>query len=217
MLAASQRGRVLGACVLESYLLTGLLRFRGFEARVRAGYFRDIRRDEEHVVEFWGRVASGKGRERDDAYTRAQNAVDHRIEHWVSELREGGGWSIVDANTDFLREHSGLDVSVRLPRRHFEHAHEAWSSMRAGAPPARYAEEPGRGVEHVRRQLLLDFFALVNHDLADIEEVRCGDAVYDALADLTAQDPDVDELVAFYRSTPELRLPSAEADPYSFL
>jgi hypothetical protein len=208
---------VLGACVLESYLLAGLLRFRGFEVRVRAGYFRGIRGDAGHVVEFWRRVAAGKDREPDDAYTHAQNEVDHRIEHWACEVVEDRGWTVIDANTDFLREHSGFDVPVRLPRPHFELAEEAWRELRAGAPPARYAEEPGKGVEHVRRQLLFDFFSLLNHDLANVDSISCGDETYGAVADLTARDPGVDELVAFYRASPELRLASLELDPYSLV
>ena len=208
---------VIGACFLESHLLAGLLRYRGFDVRARAGYFRDIRRNAEHVVEFWRRVAAAKGREPDDAYTRAQNDVDHRIEHWACELHEDGAWTVIDANTDFLREHSALEVPVRLPRLHFEHADEAWRELAAGAPPERYAEEPGRGREHVRRQLLLDFFSLLNHDLADVDGLELGDDVYDRLADVLARDPGVDALVDFYRATPELRLPSAEADPYAFV
>lgn len=86
-----------------------------------------------------------------------------------------------------------------------------------GSSPARYAEEPGQGVEHVRRQLLLDFFSLLNHDVADVELIACGDEAYDSLAELGARDPAVEELVAFYRSTPELHLASAESDPYAFV
>jgi hypothetical protein len=211
------RGKVIGGCFLESHVLAGLLRHRGFEVRIRAGYLRDIRGDPEHVVQFWRRVAAGKGREPDDAYTRAQNRVDHRIEHWACELYEGGEWGLVDANTDFLREHSALDVSVRLPPAYFEHAHEAWASLRAGAAPERYAEEPGRGVEHVCRQLLLDYFSLLNHDLADLGEVQCGDGTYDAVAEVLDADPGVDGFTAFYRARPELRVASIEADPYAFV
>jgi len=206
---------VVGACFLESHFLAGLLRYRRFETRVRAGYFRGIRGNAEHVVAFWRRVAAGRGREPDDAYTRAQNDVDHRIEHWACEVREDGEWTVVDADTDFLREHSGMEVPIRLP--YFEHAHEAWRELRGGAPPARYAEEPGRGVEHVRRQLLLDFFSLLNHDLADLDPLVLEDDGYDRLAGVLARDPGVDALVALYRATPELRLRSAEADPYTFV
>lgn len=208
---------VIGGCVLESYLLAGLLRYRGFETRVRAGYFRGIRSNQEHVLEFWRRVAAGKNRKPEDDYTRAQNAVDHRIEHWLCQVRENDRWVFVDANVDFLREHSGIEVGVRLPPQHFEHAHEAWSELQAGAPPERYAEEPGLGVEHVRRQLLQDFFSLLNHDLAAVDELRCNDETYDALAGVAARDRTVDDLIALYHATPSLHLPSAEADPFSFV
>jgi hypothetical protein len=208
---------VIGACVLESYLLAGLLRHRGFEVRVRAGYFRNVRKHPEHVLGFWRRVATGKGRAPDDEYTRRQNAVDHRIEHWLCEVREDGNWIFVDANTDSLAEHSGMEVGIRLPPRHFEHAHEAWFELQAGAPPERYAEEPGRGVEHVRRQLLQDFFSLLNHDLAGVDELQCGDQTYEALAGALARGGDVNELIALYRRVPDLHLASAEADPFSFL
>jgi hypothetical protein len=217
VLRSSQRGPVLGGCVLESYFLAGLLRHRGFEARIRAGYFRDIRSDGDQVVEFWRRVAVGKGRTPDDARTRGQNEIDHRIEHWICEVREAQEWTFLDANTDFLREHSGLEVPFRLPHHHFEYAHEAWGALAAGAPPARYAEEPRAGDEHVRRQLLLDFFSLLNHDLADVDVLSCDDSTYDSLARLLARDPSPADLVGFYRTTPELALATAEDDPYSLV
>jgi hypothetical protein len=132
-------------------------------------------------------------------------------------VREDGEWRRVDANTDFLHEHSGLQVGVRLPARHFERADEAWRALQAGGPPERYAEEPYAGGEHVRRQLLQDFFSLLNHDVADVDDLRCGEETYASLAELLARDPGPAELVALYRATPDLRLESAERDAYSFV
>jgi hypothetical protein len=145
--------------------------------------------------------------------------LDHRIEHWLCEIRERGAWQPLDANTDFLRLHSALAVEPRLPSRHFEHAHEAWRTLRTdrSVPRERYSEESTDGESHVRAQLLQDFFSLLNHDLADVSAVRCEDSVFDELASVLADDPPPAELVSFYRATPQLRLGAAEQDPYSFV
>ncbi len=183
----SPRHRVVGACMLESHLLAGLLRSRGFAVRIRPGYFRGIRRHRERVVAFWETVSREKGirkallrrdpsnwREVVSAETIRQNAIDHHIEHWICEYWDPRGtrWRLLDANNAFLKAHSGLDVGYRLPNRYFEFAHEAWRRMRTATDfnPDQYVEEPQDGRSHIRSQLLWDFFSLLNHDIAGYDE-----------------------------------------------
>jgi hypothetical protein len=45
--------RVVGACMLESHLLACMLWYRGHPARIRAGYFRDVMTNSDHIVAFW--------------------------------------------------------------------------------------------------------------------------------------------------------------------
>lgn len=243
--------RIVGACMLEAHLLAGLLRAKGIPVRVRAGYFRNIRANTEHIVRFWEQNLRAKRvdadllerdpeqwRTRNHALSSRLNAIDHHIEHWLCECRDPatGRWRLLDANTDFLLAHSGIVVDAYLPAHYFEHAHDAWRGMRASArfEPDQYAEEPQDGRSHLRSQLLWDFYSLLNHDIAGMDD-QGGPAwafvkqrtyaetpdeelqALDALAALLVQDPAPDELREFYWQTPLLHLPAAEADPYSFI
>jgi hypothetical protein len=235
--------RIVGACVLESHFLAGLLRHRGHRVRIRVGYFQNIRGDSDHVVTFWERVMREKGvrsellardpelwRETVNAFSQRQNDVDHRIEHWICELWDGE--TLLDANTDFLLAHSGLDVDVLLSPDHFEHAHEGWLAIRSDScDPDRYREDEQDGRSHARSQLLWDFFSLLNHDGAGLDDLDGRDyafvkrqtyeetsfeelAALDELAALLAARR-FDELPDFYRATPTLRLEGAERDAHS--
>lgn len=245
------RARLLGACVQESYFLVGLLRFRGIPARVRAGYFRNLAGDPMVTLRFWEEALAARGvdadlRARDSkawtrelhAFTSRQLAVDHHIEHWIAEYWEPArrSWILLDANRDFLKAHSGIEVPFRLPRRYFEYAWEAWLRMRRNDhyDPRQHAEEPLDGPTHIRLRLLSDLSSLLNHDFpeggepasegtAPFSQRRYADLSapelreLDDLATLTARGPTVQELVAFYRHSGNLRRLTWEADPYSFL
>lgn len=179
--------RIIGACMLESHLLAGMLRSRQIPARIRAGYFKDIRANSPSIVSFWEQVARAKGNEEDllktdpekwreenNAYTRRQNEINHHIEHWLCEYwdEQQRQWRLLDANDTFLKAHSNLDVGFHLPSAHFEHAHAAWQKMRSQSSfnPDQYMEEPQDGRSHIRSQMLWDFFSLLNHDLAGYDE-----------------------------------------------
>ncbi len=241
--------RVVGACVLESHFLAGLLRHRGHRVRIRVGYFRNVRRHPEHVVAFWERVMREKGieaelLERDpwawrrtvNAFSQRQNEVDHRIEHWVCEVwdEDAARWMLVDANDEFLRAHSGIDVDVFLAADLFEPAHEGWLHIRAGdCDPDRYREDEQDGRSHARSQLLWDLAGLLNHEGAGIDDLDGRDYAFikrqtyeqtspaelDALDELAAliAAGRTGELADFYRATPALRLEGAERDPHSFV
>jgi hypothetical protein len=243
--------RVIGACMLESHFLAGLLRSRGIPTRIRAGYFQNVQGNADHIVAFWRRALRARGVDAEtfeadpdrwytqlDALSRRNIAVDHHIEHWICEYRDPGrdGWHRLDANRSFLKAHSDLDVSYELPAEHFEHAHEAWLAMRADDAynPEQHEEEPQDGRSHIRTQLLRDFYSLLNHDIAGVaeadaeadafitgrtyEETSAEElAALDELAALLSTDPSAEELVTFYRRQRPLRLPAAEADPYSLV
>jgi len=179
--------RILGACVLESHFLAGLLRAKGIPTRIRAGYFQGIRENHEHIVAFWRGALGARATDDEllrtdpdrwqaelDAYSQHLNDIDHHIEHWLCEVRDEdtGEWRLLDANRSFLKAHSDLDVDYELPPEHFEFAWQAWQRMRADPAydPDRHAEEPQDGRSHIRSQLLSDFASLLNHDLAGFAE-----------------------------------------------
>jgi hypothetical protein len=243
--------RVLGACILESHFLAGLLRSQNIAARVRVGYFQNVMTNPSVTLPFWEGVAAAKDAQPElrksdplrwkkdvDDFTARQFAVDHHIEHWICEYRETdlAAWRLVDANTDFLKAHSGIEVPFVLPPRYFEPAFAAWTKMRAEADfdPDQYAEEPLDGRSHIRFQMLSDFFSLLNHDVAGQDEPTPGATAFisrrkyeelsanelnelDQLADLLSTNPSVDTLRDFYRRSPTLRFEAAELDPHSLV
>jgi hypothetical protein len=179
--------RLRGACMAESHLLATMLRYRQIPVRIRAGYFRNVYTNEEHVVAFWEENAREKGvakqlleedperwREVNHEYTRQQIEANKRVEHWVAEYwdEEQRAWRILDANNTFLKAMSGIDVGFHLPRRYFEYAYESWQKMRNAEDfnPDQYAEWPQDGRSHIRGQLLWDFYSLMNHDIAGYDK-----------------------------------------------
>jgi hypothetical protein len=248
--ARTPQQRIVGACMLEAHFLAGLLRSKGIPTRIRAGYFQGIRAHGAHVVRFWRGALRARGVNDDlleadperwgetvDAVSTARNEADHHIEHWVCEYREEPTrtWRLLDANKSFLKAHSNLEVGFHLPAAHFEYAFQAWKRMRSTADfdPEQYVEEPQDGRSHIRSQLLCDFYSLLNHDLAGIDdsdetlafvkqqtyEASSSEelAALDALAELVDTDPSIGRLRAFYFANRPLRIGSAEADPYSFV
>lgn len=116
--------------------------------RIRAGYFRDVYKNEDHLIAFWERNARAKGianqlleenaarwREANHDYTRQQVKVNKCVEHWAVQYwdEEQTAWRLLDANTTFLKAMADIDVGFHLPRRHFEFAHESWHQMRTAA------------------------------------------------------------------------------------
>ncbi len=244
--------RIVGACMLESALLTGLLRYKKIPARIRAGYFKNTMKNAEHVINFWENVCRAKGVRRDlieedpaawkelmNAITmRTQIKVNKHIEHWICEYWDAnqGRWRLLDANDTFLKASSGIDVGFHLPREHYEFAFEAWHKMRNTEDfnPDQYQEDPQDGRSHIRSQMLLDFYCLLNHDMVGFND-QSGKAMefikgkryedtspdeleeLDALSEFMAQAPTMDELKEFYYKSNTLRLEAAEKDPYSFV
>jgi hypothetical protein len=241
--------RAVSGCVLEAHFLAGLLRHRGYRVRVRVGYFKNIRNKPEHVVAFWERVMREKGieaelLERDpdrwrqtvNAYSQRQNDLDHHIEHWICELwdDETRTWRLLDANTEFLRAHSGLDVDVFLSTGQFEYAHEGWLRIRSNqCDPDQYREDEQDGRSHARSQLLWDFASMLHHDGAGLDQPDGRDyafikrqtyeeaspaelAALDELASLMAAQR-FEKLPEFYWVTPTLRLEGAEHDRHSLV
>jgi hypothetical protein len=244
--------RLIGACMTESTFLTGVLRYKNIPARIRAGYFKDTMADANHVINFWENNARGRGINADllkenpdewkelmnDITRREQIEVNKHIEHWVCEYWDynENTWRILDANTTFLKASSNIEVGYHLPLKHFQFACEAWKIMRTSDSfnPDQYAEYPHDGRTHIRSQLLLDFYCLLNHDMAGFKNQTGPIADFvkrkrfenlsleelselDTLADLLSKEPSVNDLVTFYHSSNSLQIDSAERDPFSFV
>ena len=244
--------RLIGACMTESTFLTGLLRYKKIPARIRAGYFKNTMVNANHVINFWENNVRGRGIRADllkenpeewktlmnDITRREQIEVDKHIEHWVCEFwdQDQMKWRILDANRTFLKASSDIEVGYFLPLTHFQFAHEAWKIMRNSDNfnPDQYAEYPYDGRTHIRSQLLLDFYCLLNHDMAgfDNQSGPISDFVkrksfeevspdhlneLDALADILSKQPSIKDLVNFYYTSPTLQIESAEMDPFSFV
>jgi hypothetical protein len=179
--------RLVGACMMESHLLAGILRYRDFPVRLRAGYFKNVQANGPHVLQFWEHTLRERRvnkelltrdpeqwRREINAFTQTQIDIDKRIEHWIVEYWDARQetWRILDANTEFLKASGGLDVDIHLSREYFEFAFEAWQKMRTseGFNPDQYAEWPQDGRSHIRSQLLWDYYSLLNHDIAGFDQ-----------------------------------------------
>lgn len=191
---------------------------------------------------------SARWREEINEYTREQVRIDRRIEHWVCEYwdDDGGQWRLLDADRDFLKAHSDIDVGYNLPSEYFEYAHTAWRRMRSDSTfnPDQYAEWPQDGRSHIRSQLLWDFYSLLNHDIAGMDksdgsaadstspeqedysfvkeksfdDLQESDLVeLDSLATLLSGEFTIQDLVSFYHRHSGLRLTGVEADSFSFV
>jgi len=243
--------RVIGACMLEAHFLGGLLRSKSIPVRMRGGYFTNIRSDHNHIVNFWRENLTIKNQENPsfkenpeqwieklDILSQEKNAINHHIEHWVCEYwdSEEKKWVILDANDNFLKAHSNLDVGFYLPKHYFEYASEAWIQMRSthNFNPKRYEEDPQDGQSHIRTQLLRDYFSLLSYDLPGFGEEEPSNYKFiheknyndltskelmelDKLAKLLKQDPPINDLVEFYLNSKTIKLKHIDNDPYNFV
>jgi len=187
--------------------------------RIRAGYFRDVYTNEDHLVSFWEKNARERGvakqlleedperwREVNHEYTRNQVEANKCVEHWVAEYwdEEQKAWRLLDANNTFLKAMSDIDMDFHLSRQHFEYAYESWQKMRTNDDfnPDQYAEWPQDGRSHIRGQLLWDFYSLLNHDIAGyhksawpVEEETTGErAVYAFIKETKYEEVSPDEI-----------------------
>lgn len=243
--------KFIGTCTTESYLLACLLRYHGYKVRIRAGFLKDIRQNENCICRFWKTIAQHKadaanmtGVERDcwlkrnEHITCREIETNHHIAHWICEIFDPQleCWRLLDANTDFLKYHSNMQVDIYLTPANFQYAHEAWLEMRKDINynSLKYRDDDQGGRSHIRSMLLWDFYGMLNHDLAGsgnpdgalykfirnrhfCELPEPEKSELDSLAALLSKHPDVDELVEFYLQSETLRFDEIESDPFSFV
>lgn len=174
-----------------------------------------------------------------NADTQSQIDADHHIEHWICEYWNGEKkqWILLDANNDFLNLSSKIVVGYELPKKYFEYAHEAWINMRAKNEeynPEMHEEYPQDGRSHIRSQLLVDFYNLLNHDISCYINIHLPSKQFvkektyieltekeilelDELASLLSKNPSVNQLIKFYNESLTLKIESANLDSFSFV
>lgn len=240
--------RILGACTKESIFSTSMLRAKGIPARIRVGYLTNLYSGEK-ALEFWRNVNRYS---RDvpadsaefDQYTLYMKEVNKAIEHWVTEYRdaETGSWRVLDIRPEYLWSY-GLEVDYHLPDAYFEFAWEAWQTINdPGFQNDAYSEGGLDGRSHIRYQMLLDFYSLLNHEIPGVFDDRghslpAGETnpvlnfirkpcaglspeeinELNALAALLSRQPSVDEMLEFYERSETLKIETMLQDPYSFV
>ena len=235
--------RVVSSCTQESILLASFLRYRGVPARIRVGYLTGLHQGPQ-AEEFWQNVNEY---EWGDRYTREKiteittgwRQVDKTIEHWIAEYWDGEShrWQPYDVRTEYAGAY-GFEVGPSLAPHQFEYAWQAWFKMKEpGFNPDTYDESDLDGRSHIRQQLLYDFYNLLNHEAAgwgddgeaeqsvrrfvrarrfsELSEQEA--AELDAVADLMKRGATPEQFVELYRTSSTLRLPTVEADSYSFV
>lgn len=242
------KDRIFGACTKESIFSTSMLRAKGIPARIRVGYFTNLYSGEK-AVEFWRNVNNYANTvpydsAQFDEYTLYMKSINKAIEHWVTEYwdKEEHKWRILDIRPEYLQSY-GLDVDFHLPDQYFEFGYEAW--QRINSPEFindAYSESDLDGKSHIRYQMLMDFYSLLNHDVPGIfddngqdisgnennNEIRFLRKKYDELSEveikelddlaiLLGKKPGVAELIGFYNNSSTLKINSIEKDKYSFI
>lgn len=239
--------RVVGACTMESIFLTSLLRHKGIPARIRVGYLTNLYRADSAIV-FWENVNRYERENKFDmdqwnSWTRHNIDINRSIEHFVTEYwnEDSNKWEILDARPEFLEYHGvKLDKNYHLKLNdNFEFAWQVWLKRDSIEEDA-YAERGWSAKTHIRYQMLLDFYSLLNHDgpaifesngiqtpaddprrsflEKDYDELsKLEIEELDLLANLLSNSPSVDELIEFYNNSKTLKIKSIVEDPYSFV
>lgn len=240
--------RIFGACTKESIFSTSMLRAKGIPARIRVGYLTNLYKGDK-AIEFWRNVNKYANKTPVDSvvfdqYTLYMKEVNKSIEHWVTEYwdERSKTWRILDIRPEYLRSY-GLDVGYHLPDQYFELACEAWQKI--NTPEFindAYSEGEKDGKTHIRYQMLLDFYSLLNHEVPgvfddngkdvtqqdDNQEFRFLSKKYSELSTLEIDElnnlaallesqPAVKDLLKFYENSTTLRINSVENDPYSYV
>ena len=242
------KDRIFGACTKESIFSTSMLRAKGIPARIRVGYFTNLYSGAK-AIEFWRNVNNYANTTPFDsavfdAYTVYMKSVNKSIEHWVTEYwdKDKKEWRILDIRPEYIEAY-GLEVDYHLPDEYFEFGYEAWEKINNPEfMNDAYSEGDMDGKSHIRYQMLMDFYCLLNHDVPGIfdddgidisghdtnHEIKFLRKKYDDLSeveinelnDLAAllhQKPRVDQLIEFYQNSSTLKLESIEKDTYSFI
>lgn len=240
--------RIFGACTKESIFSTSMLRAKGIPARIRVGYFTNLYSGDK-ALEFWRNVNNFSNTTpmdsvQFDEYTLYMKRVNKSIEHWVTEYwdKDKEVWRVLDIRPEYVRAY-GIDVDYHMPDQYYEFAYEAWQKINdPDFENDAYSEGDLDGRSHIRYQMLLDFYSLLNHDIPgvfdddgnyigkneDNEEITFLRKKYeeltekeilelDALSALLASDPDIDKLLDFYYNAPTLKMNSIENDTYSYV
>ena len=240
--------RIFGACTKESIFSTSMLRAKGIPARIRVGYLTNLYSGDK-AVEFWRNVNKyGRPVPSDsaqfDQYTLYMKEVNKSIEHWVTEYwdNDQGTWRVLDIRPEYLKSY-GLNVDYHLPDEYFEFGYEAWHKIdNPGFINDAYSEGDLDGKSHIRYQMLMDFYSLLNHDVPGVFDDAGRDITQDEknneirflkkeysklsqeeikelneLANLLANNPKVQDLLDFYYKSSTLKIESIMNDPYSFV
>ena len=239
--------RVLSACTKESIFLTSLLRHQNIPARIRVGYLTNLYQGEK-VIEFWHNVNQYEREVPVDtslynSWTRHGRKVNRSIEHYVTEYYDhhSDQWRIADIMPEFLTYH-GVHLMEEFhlkPEEHFEYAWQVWLRRDSIMEDA-YAERGLDARSHVRYQMLMDFYSLLNHEGAGIFDengiqTETEDLTrqfmekdystlstqelseLDELAELLSNSPSVDNLIEFYHNHETVQLSKLELDPLCFV
>lgn len=238
--------RVRSDCTKEAIFLTSLLRSKNIPSRIRVGYLTNLYKGNK-ALEFWKNVKEYERldftSEYPDSFTLNAIEVNRSIEHWVTEYwdKKTNQWRLLDMRPEYLQAH-GYEVDYHIKEKeNFEYAWQVWKRRNdEDFEESAYAERGWSARTHIRYQLLMDFYSLLNHDGPGIfesngkqtdqndnwraymeknyDELTTDELTeLDNLAELISKNPSVDQLIDFYNNCKTMKINSIEEDKYSFI
>ena len=240
--------RINGACTKESIFITALLRSKNIPARIRVGYLTNLYSGDK-AIEFWQNVNQYERMtpldpEIYDSLTGINTEVNRSIEHWLIEYwdKNNKQWTLLDMRPEFLQYHGYDEVDYFVKEKeNFEYSWQVWQRRdNIDHIEEAYAERGWSARTHIRYQMLMDFYCMLNHEGASVFEDNGRQTPYDdkrrlfteknyddlsqeelseldALASLMRQNPTVKQLIDFYNNSNTLKIESMEKDKYSFI
>ncbi len=164
------QNRIIGACTKESIFSTGILRSKDVPARMRVGFLTNLYTSP-NSLGFWKNVKEYELRDTTgiypDKFTLNAIKVNRAIEHWVTEFYDENArdWKLLDIRPEYLNAY-GKNVDYFLTvNEDFEFGWQVWKRINEkDFEESAYDEGDLDAKSHVRYQMLMDFYSLLNYD-----------------------------------------------------
>ncbi len=240
--------RLESSCTGESILLATFLKHKGYSARLRTGFMINTWTGPKSK-DFWAPFLKYH-KELDTIAIPPQSEFQPMLkscieknkyyEHWVVEYWDDKlkKWRLLDCRPEFLQG-QGYEVDYFVSPKYFEYSWEAWNRIKTPEfseeryePYLKESQLFNDGRSWIRKQLLFDFYNLLNYEGAICFGSELSNFItdkkyselseeeileLDGLANLLSDSPNVDQICEYYLNSNTLRFKEVEDDKYAFI